>query len=84
MPKNFNPLPPWGGRQKYCINDVIILAISIHSLRGEGDWVSGCTCKWRIRFQSTPSVGRETPDVGNVDETTGISIHSLRGEGDKS
>ena len=57
-------------------------AISIHSLRVEGDsFASPQKYEMRI-FQSTPSVWRET----GVSTDTGlqgiISIHSLRVEGD--
>ncbi len=34
---NFNPRPPWGGRQMDCNKTISFLAISIHALRGEGD-----------------------------------------------
>ena len=56
--------------------------ISIHSLRMEGDSCrrhsgSGCT-----RFQSTPSVWRETQQTVALRHRWGISIHSLRMEGD--
>ena len=37
--RHFNPLPPHGGRLKYCTHDVEQLIISIHSLRMEGDQV---------------------------------------------
>ena len=56
----FNPRPPWGGRHYSIENSLILLDISIHALRGEGD-----ICNRRITtnnksFQSTPSVGRAT------------------------
>ena len=56
--------------------------ISIHSLREEGDPRRDKRSPRRIRFQSTPSVRRET--VGGVITLppTLISIHSLREEGD--
>ena len=56
----FNPLPPCGGRRgqtaEYCGRK----PISIHSLRVEGDRAAGCPAKLHDRFQSTPSVWRET------------------------
>ena len=36
---NFNPLPPHGGRQHNNLIDRMTIAISIHSLRMEGDWI---------------------------------------------
>ena len=35
---NFNPRPPWGGRQKALEDATKQYGISIHALRGEGDW----------------------------------------------
>ncbi len=60
--KNFNPLPPCGGRR-----------------RSSPPWCGP------HRFQSTPSVWRETPYANRhwIDSRT-ISIHSLRVEGDAS
>ena len=58
------------------------LHISIHSLRVEGDlWSSVFFC-WCIRFQSTPSVWRETLYPIVSARAQSISIHSLRVEGD--
>ena len=34
---NFNPRPPWGGRQQASRGDCYHRAISIHALRGEDD-----------------------------------------------
>ena len=36
--RNFNPRPPWGGRRKQRERANIFCAISIHALRGEGDF----------------------------------------------
>ena len=55
---NFNPLPPCGGRRFAQINAIIIV-ISIHSLRVEGDLYLLSDARARA-FQSTPSVWRET------------------------
>ena len=58
--KNFNPLPPCGGRRSSRRNPPIWIAISIHSLRVEGDERTGILTQLRRKFQSTPSVWRET------------------------
>ena len=57
-------------------------AISIHALRGEGDFYRSGRGKQSTEFQSTPSVGRATIRAGIMQSTNGISIHALRGEGD--
>ena len=41
---DFNPRPPWGGRRKNISAPDTARGISIHALRGEGDW----QCKPRI------------------------------------
>ena len=56
----FNPLPPWGGRPYLAWVAEYNPLISIHSLRGEGDKAKFCNRSDIIKFQSTPSVGRET------------------------
>ena len=56
---DFNPLPPCGGRHRADDNAVQPLGISIHSLRVEGDPLSGIVQLHGL-FQSTPSVWRET------------------------
>ena len=80
------------------------VAISIHSLRVEGDWCLRMLSKMftnfnplppcggrrvtlrqqlpKQRFQSTPSVWRETAATMTRRTQTMISIHSLRVEGD--
>ena len=57
--------------------------ISIHSLRMEGDTIDTQSRKIVLKFQSTPSVWRETwmPAVPLRSDYP-ISIHSLRMEGD--
>ena len=57
---NFNPLPPCGGRRRFDDGRQVFRDISIHSLRVEGDnsWYN--IISTRHRFQSTPSVWRET------------------------
>ena len=56
----FNPLPPWGGRRLMWVCSGHWSAISIHSLRGEGDETNIYMTSDGTEFQSTPSVGRET------------------------
>ena len=58
--RDFNPLPPCGGRRSILSTSPSWITISIHSLRVEGD---RSLTKWRWYkngFQSTPSVWRET------------------------
>ena len=57
-------------------------AISIHSLRMEGDNESRPQVKRCGEFQSTPSVWRETSLCTIIRNVFPISIHSLRMEGD--
>ena len=59
-----------------------IMKISIHALRGEGDWVGLRLKREEKEFQSTPSVGRATPKNRRHRYDLCISIHALRGEGD--
>ena len=58
------------------------IAISIHSLRMEGDrqWIF--QFDFDILFQSTPSAWRETLTNWRIMDAGDISIHSLRMEGD--
>ena len=57
---NFNPLPPCGGRLKSLLYSVLYALISIHSLRAEGDLFPKVKAIPHAKFQSTPSVRRET------------------------
>ena len=57
---DFNPLPPYGGRRSACEHDCTDYHISIHSLRMEGDFFCVVSGQNAERFQSTPSVWRET------------------------
>ena len=59
----FNPLPPCGGRPLRRICGADQQRISIHSLRVEGDAVSGEDGSFTFEFQSTPSVWRETTSI---------------------
>ena len=79
---HFNPLPPHGGRPVSDLGGVKTHAISIHSLRMEGDRPAGCWTIHRTSFQSTPSAWRETREFQEFFESSDISIHSLRMEGD--
>ena len=56
--------------------------ISIHALRGEGDFLFFAQSIKLPTFLSTPSVGRATPLQRLVIDAQPISIHALRGEGD--
>ena len=58
------------------------LAISIHSLRMEGDSPDFLIQLATQLFQSTPSAWRETGTVAETNFAQPISIHSLRMEGD--
>ena len=80
---NFNPLPPRGGRQRQREREEAESAISIHSLRVEGDASTASIASKTPGFQSTPSAWRETIGCGQQDcRPYPISIHSLRVEGD--
>ena len=60
----------------------LIVQISIHALRGEGDSKARCDmCRYQ-KFLSTPSVGRATQVWMMMVAGKKISIHALRGEGD--
>ena len=86
LARNFNPLPPCGGRPNVIVSDLLdavfqstpsvwretenisispeVLAISIHSLRVEGDQCIPPPQIHPATFQSTPSVWRETMPAG--------------------
>ena len=57
---DFNPRPPWGGRQTDLSSFYYNRHISIHALRGEGDRMFQGELTPILEFQSTPSVGRAT------------------------
>ena len=81
--RNFNPLPPHGGRLAYRSACRWKNDISIHSLRMEGDTILFYTLKTsEISIHSLRMEGdrRELPDA--VPAARRISIHSLRMEGD--
>ena len=80
--RDFNPLPPHGGRPDSCGGQVAIDNISIHSLRMEGDHYAGGTIWTILHFNPLPPHGgRLQKDVNNY-VFRFISIHSLRMEGD--
>ena len=62
--------------------DRVLITISIHSLRVEGDPTTSKRLHHDALFQSTPSVWRETTIDGREWHGKSISIHSLRVEGD--
>ena len=80
--RNFNPLPPCGGRRHRTNCTSRTSRISIHSLRVEGDILAATGEACTAPFQSTPSVWRETGRAKARARGSGISIHSLRVEGD--
>ena len=82
LSRNFNPLPPHGGRH-YALRGIFVwMHISIHSLRMEGDANILFHVKRLRIFQSTPSAWRETFGHCVHENARSISIHSLRMEGD--
>ena len=82
LPDHFNPLPPHGGRPAQPTIAVMIIYISIHSLRMEGDLHLMQQNSWdnAISIHSLRMEG----DVGVYNHIYSgfISIHSLRMEGD--
>ena len=82
MSNHFNPLPPHGGRLFVPREKFIFNAISIHSLRMEGDRTAPKS--WQNTIISIHSLRMEGD--GNVPQRHRcrgeISIHSLRMEGD--
>ena len=79
---NFNPLPPHGGRPPTERDDKRRLAISIHSLRMEGDIKRYLITVRRMEI-SIHSLRMEGDFRSwHCVDRTDISIHSLRMEGD--
>ena len=60
MTMNFYPRPPRGGRHRLAVDGLLILAISIHALREEGDLFELACAVLRDGFLSTPSARRAT------------------------
>ena len=78
----FYPRPPRGGRRHLGVRRQLLVCISIHALREEGDAGGLLPARHPVIFLSTPSARRATlPDCGFVHEVD-ISIHALREEGD--
>ena len=80
--KQFQSTPSVWRETKRHIDLIVFVAISIHSLRVEGDIAVQIGHAAVSLFQSTPSVWRETLQVKDTAGTVIISIHSLRVEGD--
>ena len=81
--KNFNPLPPHGGRPEenaQAYSDMHFNPLPPHG----GRPTTGAQCCPLRIFQSTPSAWRETHRCRNHTFSSPISIHSLRMEGDAS
>ena len=79
--KNFNPLPPHGGRH----NGEGTSTRNYRFQSTPSAWretYSQSSCFGVERFQSTPSAWRETNKLHQMGVQTAISIHSLRMEGD--
>ena len=78
----FNPLPPYGGRLASDRNDVRSRHFNPLPPYGGRPWIEMPTCTHLSKFQSTPSVWRETCGRQCLVCYLHISIHSLRMEGD--
>ena len=79
---HFNPLPPHGGRPVSDLGGVKTHAISIHSLRMEGDLSFGVGFDFRGNFNPHPPHGGRLVFFWVMVAEIPISIHSLRMEGD--
>ena len=78
---DFNPRPPWGGRQ-VCSETLYALS-AFQSTPSVGRATIFLRINFRnLKFQSTPSVGRATRRKKRNGTFKEISIHALRGEGD--
>ena len=78
----FNPLPPCGGRRRNAKAAIAKAAISIHSLRVEGDRLT--VLEYVGKKISIHSLRVEGDLCGTIDiARRSISIHSLRVEGDR-
>ncbi len=80
--RNFNPRPPWGGRRRCCAMFYLLKRISIHALRGEGDYHAFAGSTISENFNPRPPWGGRLGDSRRYGGRTFISIHALRGEGD--
>ena len=78
----FNPLPPHGGRHIMRNSTTKLTAISIHSLRMEGDYQPKCERRNLLNFNPLPPHGGRHSAFRPFTGQDNISIHSLRMEGD--
>ena len=79
----FNPLPPCGGRPSALMDNFGVSAISIHSLRVEGDQANLLPMLASMEDISIHSLRVEgDPESWLLSKDQTISIHSLRVEGD--
>ena len=80
--QDFNPRPPWGGRQ-----GLRRYVAEREDFNPRPPWGGRLLCDIILtkggEFQSTPSVGRATSIVAISTMWVKISIHALRGEGDQ-
>ena len=81
LTRNFNPRPPWGGRQPRRLRPRPGVYFNPRPPWG-GRLSRGICCVTLAGFQSTPSVGRATEIAEKCPPMHIISIHALRGEGD--
>ena len=81
--KNFNPLPPCGGRPAVPRQANVLSDFNPLPPCGGRLWSADLITPINV-FQSTPSVWRETAALCEDHVTLFISIHSLRVEGDQS
>ena len=82
--RNFNPRPPWGGRQACNFCGKMISWISIHALRGEGDGYNPHRRHTTADISIHALRGEGDPVRSHAELIDEISIHALRGEGDVS
>ena len=83
--KDFYPRPPRGGRRTCHAAGILLLRISIHALREEGDSRYRSSATPQPTFLSTPSARRATSSYAWLrSQGIAISIHALREEGDQA
>ena len=82
-PRNFNPRPPRGERQRTSGGSSLTYEISIHALREESDKSAWTLTAGASTFQSTPSARRATHTIQITASDGKISIHALREESDR-
>ena len=79
---NFYPRPPRGGRPVFGVRLMILMVISIHALREEGDGDAGDVRLCRVDFYPRPPRGGRQSGDFVLPWRPNISIHALREEGD--